>query len=94
MSGFISEPERSHEHHLSIANPSHGDSKRLQGPAHDRMAGDSPKSPAVISYEKDAETLETDISAGQKMLSAVSGSLLTSILGMAVLSLSTSFKQS
>lgn len=89
MSGFISEPERNHEHHLATDKSKHGDSKQIQGLAHDRMAGGSSKHPEVTSYESDEETTEMDITAGQKMLSAVSGSLLTSILGTAIFSIRT-----
>jgi hypothetical protein len=35
----------------------------------------------MTTKEQDSTDTETDISAGQKMLSAVSGSLLTSLLG-------------
>jgi hypothetical protein len=35
----------------------------------------------MTTNEQDSMDTETDISAGQKMLSAVSGSLLTSLLG-------------
>lgn len=83
MSGFNSEPARSHEHHPAIVESSHGNPKRLQRQTCDKMAGNPPEKPAVTSYKEDEEAAETDISAGQKMLSAVSGSLLTSILGMA-----------
>ena len=38
------------------------------------------------SNEPELESVETDISAVQKMLSAVSGSLLTSLLGIFLLS--------
>lgn len=85
MSGFISEPERSHEHHVATVASQYGGSEQLHGQAHDRMARDPSNSQAVTAYEKDEAIPDPDISATQKMLSAVSGSLLTSILGVTLL---------
>ena len=82
MSGFISEPERSHEQHLDNAKSSHGDSGGSKGQAHDRMAGKPSKGSTVMLEEQYDQATEMDISAGQKMLSAVSGSLFTSLLGI------------
>ena len=84
MSGFISEPERSHEHHVATVDARHGQPERLPGEENDRIGRDTSTGQAVTSYERDEEATEIDISAGQKMLSAVSGSLLTSILGKAL----------
>lgn len=50
---------------------------------HDRIHGDDPV-PGVsstIAMSGDNEDVEVDITAGQKMVSAMSGSLLTSLLG-------------
>lgn len=51
---------------------------------HDRIHGDNPI-PGVsstIAMTGDNDDVEVDITAGQKMMSAMSGSLLTSLLGM------------
>ena len=53
------------------------------GQGHDRIHGDNPI-PGVsstIAMNGDNEDIEVDITARQKMLSAMSGSLLTSLLG-------------
>jgi len=53
------------------------------GQGHDRIHGDNPI-PGVsstIAMTGDNNDIEIDITAGQKMLSAMSGSLLTSLLG-------------
>jgi hypothetical protein len=51
----------------------------LTGQDHDRIDG------AIYTADPEvaAEDVEPEITVGQKMLSAVSGSILTSILGMA-----------
>lgn len=80
MTGFASEPPRAstdeheHEHdpdrphHISCAPPTDS------GFAH----GTPPKTEEMTTK---VEASQHDASAGQKMLSAVSGSLLTSLLG-------------
>ena len=53
------------------------------GPGHDRIHGDNPI-PGVastIAMSGDNGDVEVDITATQKMISAMSGSLLTSLLG-------------
>ena len=78
MSGFASEPVRTDEH--QVATSRHGDSGKLR----DRQSSSAEADEAVTmdeASELEIEELETEISAGQKMLSAVSGSLLTSLLG-------------
>jgi solute carrier family 25, member 39/40 len=53
------------------------------GKGHDRIHGDNPI-PGVsstIAMMGDNDEIEVDITAGQKMMSAMSGSLLTSLLG-------------
>ena len=52
-----------------------------QGQRHDRMPSTSDKVSSLTSIDAGQEAMERDISASQKMLSAVSGSLLTSVLG-------------
>ena len=55
-----------------------------RGKGHDRIHGDNPI-PGVsstIAMSGDNDDVEVDITAGQKMISAMSGSLLTSLLGM------------
>ncbi len=56
------------------------DKGRLQ---RQKVTGVGVKNPigSMTMNEQDSMDTETDISAGQKMLSAVSGSLLTSLLG-------------
>ena len=50
---------------------------------HDRIHGDNiiPGVSSTIAMSGDNDEVEVDITAGQKMLSAMSGSLLTSVLG-------------
>ena len=82
MSGFISEPERDIEIHR--ASKQHGERVQTQGQRHDRMERDLRDINSAVAMvggaEKDGQA-ETEISAGQRMLSAVYGSLLTSLLG-------------
>ncbi len=54
---------------------------RHQG--HDRIHGDNliPGVSSTIAMTGDNDDVEIDITAGQKMISAMSGSLLTSLLG-------------
>ena len=78
MSGFISEPPRSDEERLS-GESGHGNESYTQGQRHDRISDMSKTSTAAVTAQGDASSM--DISAAQKMLSAVSGSLLTSLLG-------------
>lgn len=52
------------------------DHDRLSMKAEDAFAGDT-----MLSSKDDGAEPMVDISAGQKMLSAISGSLLTSLLG-------------
>jgi len=57
---------------------------RFGGQGHDRIHGDNPI-PGVsstIAMSGDSDDVEIDITARQKMLSAMSGSLLTSLLGI------------
>jgi solute carrier family 25 protein 39/40 len=58
--------------------------RKFGGNGHDRIHGDNPI-PGVsstIAMTGDNDDIEVDITAGQKMMSAMSGSLLTSLLGM------------
>lgn len=50
---------------------------------HDRIHGDDliPGVSATVAMTGDNEDIDIDITASQKMISAVSGSLLTSLLG-------------
>ena len=85
MSGFASEPVRSEEHELASVRD--GTQSALQGQRHDRIPSDSGRGNSVTMVRMDniEPEKETEISASQKMLSAVSGSLLTSLLGMFIL---------
>lgn len=81
MSGFASEPVRTDER-AEHAAPQDGIS--VIGNDHDRQRHDrSQSNPNSIqaSVTRDGDNGEIEISAPQKMLSAVSGSLLTSLLG-------------
>ncbi len=76
MSGFISEPLRINEKTSSAhGHGSATSSAQGQNNLHVPERGES--GPTVTT----SDPKEMDISAGQKMLSAVSGSLLTSLLG-------------
>lgn len=83
MSGFASEPVRSDEHELATGR--HGGENFTLGQGHDRIpeGGCSGRSTSMtMNQMSDTEQeIETEITASQKMLSAVSGSLLTSLLG-------------
>jgi hypothetical protein len=76
MSGFVTEPLKSDEH--PYANTKYGDQIRWHKDSPDvlRTYG------SLTMDESNEPDPSMDISAGQKMLSAVSGSLLTSLLGM------------
>lgn len=54
------------------------------GHGHDRIHGDNlvPGVSSTIAMTGDNGDVEVEITAGQKMISAMSGSLLTSLLGM------------
>lgn len=82
MSGVVSEPSTSDEQKLTTSR--NGDTV-YRGQRHDRIQDTSGQPNPVTmdeSNEPEVEDIETDISAVQKMLSAVSGSLLTSLLGI------------
>ena len=75
MSGFVSEPLRSDEHFYTSAK--NGDQRQwYENSSHVRITR------TLTMDESNEPDPQMDISAGQKMLSAVSGSLLTSLLGM------------
>lgn len=83
MSGFISEPIRTDEH--QVATSSHGNSEQSLGHRHNISSKGAGSSNSVTMNDPDDLEVDIDISAGQKMLSAVSGSLLTSLLGTFIL---------
>jgi solute carrier family 25 protein 39/40 len=64
-----------------LATPFQRDGQR--GTGHDRIHGDNPigGESSAIAMSGDIDNVGIDITAGQKMLSAMSGSLLTSLLG-------------
>lgn len=79
MSSFASDRLRADEGQVTTAE--HGASTDLLGQRHERVeGGNGGEVSAMGSGARDSEP-EVEISAGQKMLSAVSGSLLTSLLG-------------
>ena len=85
MSGFISEPERDRE--IQRALEHYGKRAQREGQRHNRMEGDLRdvnSAVVVVGGVESNDQAEVDISAGQRMLSAVSGSLLTSLLGKQV----------
>ena len=75
MSGFVSEPPRSDENGLATGR--YGNTGLTQGQRHDRLEAGNSNGDIMA----DADNVSQDISAAQKMLSAISGSLLTSLLG-------------
>ena len=79
MSGFISEPTRTDEH--QVATSSYGKSDFPLRRRHDVSSEHTGPSKSVAMDDSKVPEDQMDISAGQKMLSAVSGSLLTSLLG-------------
>ena len=81
MSGFVSEPLRSDEHQFAAGR--NGEKSHSHGQRHDRIPGGTGGGPSAAMTSTDEVGPEPDmeISAGQNMLSAVSGSLLTSLLG-------------
>lgn len=86
MSGVVSEPSRSDQQ--TLATSGDGDTE-YWGQRHNRIQYTSTEPNPVTmdeSNEPDVGDAVTDISAVQKMLSAVSGSLLTSLLGISLLS--------
>lgn len=81
MSSFVSEPVRTDER--PFATSRHGNWKNLHGQGHDRIPEHMETRKSVAMNEaSDEPDFEMDISAAQKIFSAVSGSLLTSLLGM------------
>ena len=80
MSGVASRPSRSEQ---KLATSRDGDTE-YRGQRYYRIQ-DTPAEHSPVTMdepnESEVESVETDISAVQKMLSAVSGSLLTSLLG-------------
>ena len=82
MSGFISEPVRTDQH--QVAPSSHGNSDLSPGHPgrHAMFSRGTGSSDSVTMNDPDDAEMDMDISAGQKMVSAMSGSLLTSFLGI------------
>ena len=77
MSGVVLQPLQTDRH--PSAPSKHGDTER-----HHSISDYNREGVAVTmdaANEPEIQETQTDISAGQKMLSAVSGSLLTSLLG-------------
>ena len=81
MSNSIAEPQRIDEQQLH--NPRHGASENQQDQEHHTSSATIATDTAIMAEANEPEVRNggNDISAGQKMLSAVSGSLLTSLLG-------------
>ena len=89
MSGVVSESARSGQQTLATSRD--GDTE-YRGGGHYRIQDTFVDHKPVTmdeSNEPEVEDAVTDISAVQKMLSAVSGSLLTSLLGIFLLPIST-----
>ena len=78
MSGFASEPERSHEEQLAHVPTHHAESCDKEN---ERMSMASSESTQAGVDGAGGVPADTEITATQKMISAVSGSLLTSLLG-------------
>ena len=64
-----------------LAAAKHGDNNYSRGQRHDRILNESDMRGIAVTRDIMADSVEVEISAPQKMLSAVSGSLLTSLLG-------------
>ena len=79
MSSFGSDRLRADEGQVATARQ--GESTNLLGQRHDRFEGENEGDDSTMGSTASDSEPEVEISAGQKMLSAVSGSLLTSLLG-------------
>ena len=79
MSNFVSDTARADEGQVATAK--HGESTNLLGQRHDRVGGGDESDGSTMASSANEPEAEVAISTGQKMLSAVSGSLLTSLLG-------------
>ena len=82
MFGSVTDPL--HTNGQSSALSKDGGSGQLQGQPHDTISESHKEHKTVTmgeANEPEVAELHTEISAAQKMLSAVSGSLLTSLLG-------------
>jgi len=64
-----------------LATDRSGDTRLPGGQRHDRILGNDGAIMAMKTIPANAGEVDVEISTGQKMLSAVSGSLLTSLLG-------------
>ncbi|MCJ1360664.1 MAG: hypothetical protein MMC33_010673 [Icmadophila ericetorum] len=64
----------------TAAAQDYGEKSFAQGQRHNRISGAISDKPTAVMAEVEEQRPDIDISAGQKMLSAVSGSLLTSLL--------------
>lgn len=71
----------SDEQQLATSHTGDGIHHLSQGQRHNRMPVSSGSINSALMDATAEKEMEVDISAGQKMLSAVSGSLLTSLLG-------------
>lgn len=83
MSVPSSHPVQSEVEELATARS--GDTPLSGGQRHDRILGNDGAIMAMQTKSADAGEVDVEISTGQKMLSAVSGSLLTSLLGKILL---------
>ena len=79
MSNLVSDTARADEGQVATAR--HGENTNLPGQSHDRVGGGDESDGSKMACPANEPEAEVAISAGQKMLSAVSGSLLTSLLG-------------
>ena len=84
MSGHLTRRARSDDELATTFEHSRG----AGGQGHDRIHGDTlvPGVSSPIAMAGDSDDVDIDITAGQKMISAMSGSLLTSLLGMPFIS--------
>lgn len=81
MSGLLSEPLRADEQQFATSKDVENNYHSLPGQRHSRISDSLESGNTFIMNKSKEPEAEIDISAGQKMLSAVSGSLLTSLLG-------------
>lgn len=81
MSGFVTEPLQSDETATAVTSE-YGNPANFHQELDSSSNTNTTAASAVTMNKPRRPAAEADISAGQKMLSAVSGSLLTSLLGI------------
>ena len=83
MSSFADESGPSDE--IGFVTSEYGNQTESRPELYTSSNAENPSTTVTMNKPKTPDSEEADISAGQKMLSAVSGSLLTSLLGIPTL---------